>query len=249
MKLLCIGNSFSEDATRYLHRIALIEGVHLTAVNLYIGGCSLARHYENMTEDKKDYGLQWNGDLTGLFVTMKEALESNDWDVITLQQVSQESPRFETYEPYLSALRAYVRERCPNARIMLHQTWAYEEDSERLCTELGYAHSADMFHDLALAYEKAASAIRADGIIPSGEAFQELIALGVPKVHRDTFHASLGLGRYTLGLLWYECLTGKNPENNTFSDFDEPVSPKERRLAKIAAHTAYLKYQPKDETP
>ena len=52
------------------------------------------------------------------------------------------------------------------------------------------------------------------------------------KVHRDTFHAGLGLGRYALGLLWYTALTGKNVKNNTFSDFDEPVSQAEIEIAK-----------------
>ena len=241
MKLLCIGNSFSQDATRYLHQIASCAGDTITAVNLYIGGCPLSRHYENMTENKKDYSLEWNGESTGFFVSLQEALTANEWDVITLQQVSQESPDFATYEPYLTALYKYVKELCPKAKILIHQTWAYEEGSERLCTELGYTHQDEMYRDLNAAYQRAALAISADGIIPSGEAFQNLLSMGVPKVHRDTFHASLGLGRYTLGLLWYECLTGKNPEKNGFSAFDEPVSPDEIRLAKAAAHAAYLK--------
>ena len=37
-KILCIGNSFSQDATRYLEAIADGE---LFVRNCYIGGCSL----------------------------------------------------------------------------------------------------------------------------------------------------------------------------------------------------------------
>ena len=247
MKLLCIGNSFSEDATRYLHQIAASAGDALTAVNLYIGGCPLSRHFENMKEDKKDYGLQWNGDLTGLFVTMKEALESNDWDAVTLQQVSHESTDFSTYEPYLSALAAYVREKAPNAKLFIHQTWAYEQDSERLCAELGYSDQKEMFLALKAAYQKAADAIHADGIIPSGQLFQNLLSLGIPKVHRDTFHATLGLGRYALGLLWYEMLTGKNPADNSFGALDEPATQKEIAIAKRAAHEAAQEYKKSGE--
>ena len=44
MKVLAIGNSFSEDATRYLHDIAKADGVALEVANLYIGGCPLDRH-------------------------------------------------------------------------------------------------------------------------------------------------------------------------------------------------------------
>jgi len=59
-------------------------------------------------------------------------------------------------------------------------------------------------------------------IIPSGEMFQRLIENGMT-VHRDTFHASLGLGRYALGLLWYVKLTGNSVEENTFCQFDEEI--------------------------
>ena len=43
MKILSIGNSFSEDAQRYLKLIAGANGRELTCVNLYIGGCSLKK--------------------------------------------------------------------------------------------------------------------------------------------------------------------------------------------------------------
>ncbi|MGN1128615.1 MAG: DUF4886 domain-containing protein, partial [Candidatus Flemingiibacterium sp.] len=44
LKVLSIGNSFSQDAQRWLHDIAAADGVELLAKNLYIGGCSLERH-------------------------------------------------------------------------------------------------------------------------------------------------------------------------------------------------------------
>ena len=51
MKILSIGNSFSQDAHRYIHDIAKGEGVNIKCVNLYIGGCSLQTHYVNMMGD------------------------------------------------------------------------------------------------------------------------------------------------------------------------------------------------------
>ena len=35
MKILSIGNSFSQDAQRYLHRLALREGVQMKTVNTH----------------------------------------------------------------------------------------------------------------------------------------------------------------------------------------------------------------------
>lgn len=236
MKVLAIGNSFSQDATRYLHQIAKADAYDLTVVNLYIGGCPLSLHYENMQKDARAYAMEFNGCDTGFLVTLKEALVSNEWDYVTMQQVSHFSPRYETYQPYLNELSAYVGELCPAASQLIHQTWAYEQGSERLNVELGYQDQREMYLELEAAYKQAAEEIGAKFIIPSGKLFQELLAQGISKVHRDTFHASLGLGRYALGLLWYRALTGRSVFQNTFCDFDEPVTAEEMETAKRAVH-------------
>lgn len=232
MNILSIGNSFSTDAQKYLHRIAKADGFDLTTFNLYIGGCPLSLHYRNMLSEERNYTLEMNGQSTKFHVSLKEALLNRNWDVITVQQVSGESAYYDTYQPYLNKLTEYVRLCVPKAKILVHQTWAYEQDSRRLNEELGYSDQKDMFHDIQNAYQKAAEDIHADGIIPSGEVFQALLASGIEKVHRDTFHASLGLGRYALGLLWYTVLTGRDIKDNSFSDFDEEISQEQIAIAK-----------------
>ena len=235
MNVLAIGNSFSQDAMRYLHGIARSQKVDLTAVNLYIGGCPLSRHYRNMLSGEKAYSLEFNGESTGFFISMKEALLSRDWDVVTLQQVSNLAPKYESYQPYITTLASFVHQLCPKAKLLIHQTWAYEQGSDRLTKELGYADQKQMFDDIKDAYKDAAKAVNAAGIIPSGAAFQRLIEKDVGKIHRDTFHASFGLGRFTLGLLWYSVLTGKSVENVDFSDFDEPLTDEQIAAAKLSA--------------
>ena len=232
MNILSIGNSFSKDAQRYLHRIAKADGCTLNTFNLYIGGCPLSLHYRNMISEERAYMLEMNGESTGFKVSLKDALLNRDWDVVTIQQVSSKSPYYETFQPYLDKMVEYVRLCVPKAKIAIHQTWAYEQDSHRLNVELGYNNHSDMFNDIKASYEDAAEEINVDFIIPSGEAFQKLIASGVEKVHRDTFHASLGLGRYTLGLLWYAILSGNDVKNNTFCDFDEEISKADIEIAK-----------------
>lgn len=231
MNVLSIGNSFSEDATRYLRDVAKHAGVNLTTVNICIGGCSLYRHFQNIKNDAKAYTLQYNGTITGFSVSLKEALLNREWDIITLQQVSNQSPRFTTFQPYLNELAAYCRELCPKAKIVLQQTWAYEKDSKRLVEEMKYSAPDEMLNDIKASYTRAASEINAAGIIPSGEMFLSLLNNGIESVHRDTFHASLGLGRYALALLWLRMLTGKEVTGNTFSDFDKPVTDEEKAIA------------------
>lgn len=232
MNILSIGNSFSQDAQRYLHQIARAGGVCLNAFNLYISGCPLSLHYRNILSGKRAYMLEMNGESTGFEVSLKEALLSRDWDVVTVQQVSNQSPYYKTYQPYLDKLVEYVRLCVPQAKVSIHQTWAYEQNSYRLKEELGYGDHTDMFKDIEASYKKAGKAIDADFVIPSGELFQKLIASGIEKVHRDTYHASYGLGRYAIGLLWYAILTGNDSRSNMFSDFDEEVSEADIAIAK-----------------
>lgn len=242
MNILSIGNSYSMDAQRYLHQIAEADGVELNNYNLYIGGCSLARHYRNMLSEQAVYGLGMNGQDVGFPVSLKQALLNRDWDVITVQQASHFSTDYKTYQPYLKKLVEYIRLCVPQAKIYIQQTWAYEQDSPRLNEKMGYTDQKDMFNDLKKAYDQAAADEKLDGIIPSGAVLQALLANGIEKVHRDTFHASLGLGRYALGLIWYKVLTGKDIADNTFCKFDEEVTPDQIAIAKKAVDEVYSAY-------
>ncbi len=232
MDILSIGNSYSQDAQRYLHQIARAGGEKINAFNLYIGGCPLSLHYRNMLGDENAYMLQVNGSVTGFKVSIREALLNRDWDVVTLQQASTRSYNYDTYQPYLNELYKYVKLCCPKAKVAIHQTWAYEQDSPRLNNVAGYTDHKKMFKDIKDSYAKAEKDIDADFIIPSGEVLQKLIENGIEKVHRDTYHASLGLGRYAIGLTWYRILTGGDVEGNTFCDFDEEVTKEEMKIAK-----------------
>ena len=56
MKILAIGNSFSQDATTYIEDIANSMGIEdITAANLYIPGCPLTKHAENLKTDELEY--------------------------------------------------------------------------------------------------------------------------------------------------------------------------------------------------
>ncbi|NLB15202.1 MAG: DUF4886 domain-containing protein [Clostridiales bacterium] len=223
MQVLAIGNSFSQDASAYLHKIAQSAGKPIDIVNLYIPGCPLERHFRNMMSDSKSYELEVNGTYTGFAVTMKEALLNRRWDVVTIQQASHMSTKWDSYSPYISPLAGYIRKLSPASRLAVHQTWAYEEGSERLCGLMGYETQQQMFEALESCYRRAADEISADLIIPSGAAFRELVKEGIAPVYRDTFHASLVIGRYTLGLVWYQALTGGDVSEAGFDFLAEPV--------------------------
>ncbi|MFQ9800148.1 MAG: DUF4886 domain-containing protein [Clostridia bacterium] len=136
-------------------------------------------------------------------------LSSQPWDFVTLQQASHFSADKGTYQPYLMTLAEYVRQYAPGAELVIHETWAYEEGSQRLTEELGFANQREMYDQLEAAYEQAATDLGGASIIPCGYAFQYALAQGFSNLHRDTFHASIPQGRYLLAAVWYEFLRGR----------------------------------------
>ena len=229
MNILCIGNSFSQDACSYLHKVAEADGYELTTINMMIGGCTLYTHFKNLHSGADAYFLEVNGAYSNFKVNLKEALLAQEWDVITVQQASPKSFDYSSYQPYLNEIVAAIRKYAPKSKLAVHETWAYEEGSPRL-NAMGFEKQIDMYNALHDAYGKAAKEIGADFIIPSGTLFQKLLNAGITSIHRDSFHASLNYGRYALGLLWYHLLTGNSILNNTFDAYQGDKMTEEEKM-------------------
>lgn len=227
MKVLSIGNSFSQDAHKWLHQIAALNHFEMETANLYIGGCSLERHWNNWKADNADYDLECNGESSGRKISISEALKMQDWDVITLQQVSHDSGLFQTYIPFITDLADRIRESQPQAHIYFHQTWAYEIDS----THEGFAayrcDQQEMYRQIKDASERAAKLIASE-IIPTGTVIQKLrdsveefdYKNGGISLCRDGFHLSFDYGRFAAAATWYHTLTGQTIAIRKFADFD-----------------------------
>ncbi len=108
LKVLSIGNSFSEDAQHYLHDISMHGEEEIYCVNMYIGGCSLETHVKNIKENNAAYRYELNGKHTDRMRAIEEVLLEDDWDYITLQQASWLSGNVDTYIPYFDELYNYV---------------------------------------------------------------------------------------------------------------------------------------------
>ena len=215
MYILAIGNSFSQDATHYLSQIAAADGRDMQVYNLYIGGCSLERHWNNMENGAQDYLLEINGASTEKYVSTREALALADWDVIVTQQASHDSGLPETYHPYLENMLAWLRARAPGARYMLQQTWAYEIDSLHPQFVRYHQDQGEMYAALKRAYADAAEANGLE-LIPCGDVIQALRSRapflydhGGMSLCRDGFHMNLIYGRYLLSAVWYKTITGR----------------------------------------
>ncbi|MBQ8739007.1 MAG: DUF4886 domain-containing protein [Clostridia bacterium] len=227
MKILSIGNSFSEDAHAYLHALAKQRNIDLTTVDLAIGGCSLERHWDNVTKNSASYLYSKNGEpFWGEPNTAIEPnLKSDSYDVITLQQVSGYSGEYESYQPYLNNLIEYVRAYQPSAKIYIHRTWAYEIDSSHGDFPKYGSNQRKMYEAICKATTLASEETGAD-IIPSGDVIQALrervgeldYANGGESLCRDGFHLSETYGRYAAALTWLATLTGKRVEPMPFME-------------------------------
>ena len=222
-KILMIGNSFGQDAVRYLNGISRAAKDEITVVNLYIGGCSLYRHYRNMLSEEAAYSYEINGIPTGLFVSLKKALLLDEWNYVVFHQCSPDSGEYETYQPYLSELAAYVRKLCPPAKLVIQMTWTFAHGCPRFKLT-PFETPEEMLPAIVSSYELAAKAIDADFIIPSAKAIQKLYAEIGADTYRDGFHCHRGHTRYLLGCLWFMAFTKKSIAGNTFRDFDTEIS-------------------------
>jgi len=239
IKILSIGNSFSQDATTYLHRVAKAAGEKIENLNLYIGGCPLYKHFQNIRADAQAYEIQYNGMCTELTYSIKMGLIAKEWDYVTLQQVSHLSWKIGTYFPYCEDLAAYARQHAPTARLAVQQTWAYRTDNVRLVNDMQITQN-QMMHLIRENYREMSSRLGAK-LMPVGEAFcihQQLSGDTVGALTRnddEPSHAN-ALGRYIGGLTWFTCLTGISVDEVSF--VPELVKSQDVSLAREAVKRA-----------
>ena len=218
LRILAVGNSFSDDAMEYLPALLKDTGVdNVELARLYVGGCTLEQHLRFHVEGKSPYEFYRSAAGENRWVKSKErvslrdALSLGKWDIITLQQASGYSGRYESYQPSLDALIGIIKAAQPDAKLAWHMTWAYSTDST-------HGQFADYGCDQRRMYEAICSAVRDmtrhtsafSTVIPSGTVIQSLrlseINNSPADLTRDGYHMDYGAGRYALACVWYETL-------------------------------------------
>ncbi|MFG0266259.1 MAG: DUF4886 domain-containing protein [Rhodopirellula sp. JB055] len=172
IRILTIGNSFTHNATRFLDEIVEAAGHKLTHKMLSIGGSPLERHAKMAMAFESDPTSELAKYKSG--DTLQESLKSEPWDFVTIQQLSFKSHNVETYRPYAQQLAEIIRRDAPQAKLLLHQTWAYRNDDPRFSRvnpSAGEpATQQEMYEGLRAAYRTITSELSANRI-PVGDAF------------------------------------------------------------------------------
>ena len=199
ISVLMIGNSFSVDAARYTHQLSLTSGTEIELGVLYVGGCSLEQHINFIKEGSSPYEWFINGESTGKYIALKDALKMKEWDYITLQQVSVFSGLVDTFYPYIKDLVSYVKEYQPNAVLVLHKTWPYQNgfDNENF-SHYQYDRKT-MYECINKTYDYVQKDLDIKIVIRSGDIIESAIEKYGEHFHKDGFHLN-DEGRYLVAL-------------------------------------------------
>lgn len=222
VKILTIGNSFAESLHRYFPQVVASTGdCELVFGCLNIGGCSFERHWGNIEKEIAD-------PTTPAYFkeTYLSKIKSQDWDFISIQQVSGKSWVYDSYQPFADKMIEFIKANS-DAEIVIQQTWAYHPTEKRL---VGWGFSQrEMYEKLTDAYNTLAKkhSLR---VIPTGDAVQlarETEPGGYDPADPAKIFTSDGAhlnarGQYLQACVWFGML------------FDEPVSK--------------VKFQPKELT-
>lgn len=215
LKVLAVGNSFSDNTTEFLYDIATAEGMTDVVIGrLYISGCTVAMHLENAQSNAPayEYSKNTSGNWKSIqSATLEYALKDEAWDIITVQQGSSPSGIVETYSG-LSDLVSYINDKKsnPNARLVWHMTWAYQVGSTNTAFSKYNNDQMTMYNAICNAVHEAVLPTNAfHSVIPAGTAIQNArtSSLG-DNLTRDTYHLNdMGkiIGTYT----WYAAFVGK----------------------------------------
>lgn len=237
LKVLAIGNSFSEDGLEYLYKIAHDYGVKDIVIgNMCIDGASLETHVSSYENNYYNYKYKKNNSDNWEISTGKAllfGLQDEDWDIIAIQQVSGSSGRPLTYEPYLGKLITFVNENKTNpwAKVYWHMTWAYQNDSTHKDFPLYNKNQMTMYEAIINTTQTLISTnALISGIIPAGTTIQNLRTsyLG-DTLTNDGYHLHLPKGRYAAAMTWFKYITNLSIENITY----RPLGLNELDLANI----------------
>lgn len=222
IKILAVGNSFSDDALSYLYYMYEEAGYNDIAIaNLYIGSCSLDTHWQKIQSNEEAY--LYRKTTNGIWYDRKNTsfsygIEDEDWDFIIVQQKGNDAGNPSSMKN-LPNIVEHIRDEKPNAKIYWHMTWAYRNTDDLFPGRYG-DNQLDMYNRIASATEnQILSLAKFDGLLPCGTAIQNLRSADIEDYKftlNDGFHLSSDFGRYTASLTLFCSFTGLSPEEINF---------------------------------
>ena len=224
LRVLDIGNSYTEDSTHYIPEIVSASGVDVSDMCLYKatrGGASFKNWYDIYhNQDTAGYGISrvvggLSADISGTAAAgngekFRNTLANNEWDLIIIHQVSTYAPYYDRWEEnnnagYLSKFIRLLRKHQPKATIgflLVHSYWSgYSVNTEK--------SSLQRWKLIAESAKKLRANYGIDFIIPYGTAIQNLRASSLNNEYdltADGTHCANGLADYTAACAYFQAL-------------------------------------------
>jgi hypothetical protein len=222
LKILAVGNSFSDDALWLLPDILNSLGINKFRIsNLYLPGCVLERHFDNIQNDSATYEFRTNtgnGWDTTYNTKLIDGVRADDWDYITFQQGSPLSGVTDSYS-YLIEIINTVKAIKPNAKFLWHMTWAYQQDYTSSAFTNNYnGKQITMYNAIVNSVRsEILNNLDISFIIPNGTVVQNArTSFLKDTITRDGFHMSYDIGRYMTALTYAFLITGYSLDTITF---------------------------------
>jgi len=241
IKVLAIGNSFSEDAVeQYLYELAAAQGDSLVIGNAYIAGCSIEMHLDNLKSSRRKYAYRkiiGGEKIRESNVSLQRIILDEPWDIITLQQASLLSGFAESYKN-LPTLQRQVKLLATNPQVNIwwHMTWAYSKSYKSTHFELYGSDQQRMYNNIVNCLRNEVPKANITQVIPSGTAIQLMRYRKGDVMNRDGYHLSYSIGRYTAACTWCEMLTGHSVDGNKY--WPVTMSMDDAKLCQQEAHEA-----------
>lgn len=208
IRLLAIGNSYSRDALSYLPYVLsnIAPEIDITIGILYRGSCTLATHYDLLSNNKEYEAFDFWSSEKGVWTSTTENAnisyvmrDTVPWDIVTLQQQSSASRDYSTYQPYLNDIIDIIIKKTLTQKTPIKIGWLLTPSYWSNNSNLGEDTSDTMFNKICDAVETLMSSTAVDFFIPCGTAIQnarttDLKDLGATGgLMADTLHLQEGL--------------------------------------------------------
>lgn len=221
IKILGLGNSYSNDTFWMLKDIAESAGYKVTVGISHLSGGTLSQVYD---------AINGNGTVTtynkftssGLNArtnfNAKDIITDEDWDYIFIQQASTSAMDYATYQPALGNLVSYLKANATNSSVKLginmpwvrpisHTTIGTAEKQLQVNAAIVDACQQAMFNE------------GLDIFIPTGIAIMngrsnEYLAQVSDELTRDGSHLDEGIGRYLAALTAFNAIFGEVADGN-----------------------------------
>lgn len=208
LKMLVIGNSWSENSTDDLGLILNDLGYKVDLNRTYLGNASLRDYSNNLTTcDSVLTYSTWQDDKwikRECKLSLDDVIAMKEWDVITLQQRSKKSVSYTTYQPYLNVLLNKINNLDVVPLVYYHVTWSYPQHTDSNKFPADSMNTDSMCEEIIKTWSRICNETNNDNVILNAPVIQQSRRIeGIDVSQFDTEDGlHLSEGKYAAACAW-----------------------------------------------